>query len=382
MDLIYKRALATIVAVSGTNADSGLPGLSLGRRIRPSIETNAGTLVAAPKNLSSYLAKSKWATRGWTYQESILARRCLFFTHDQVFSLVGCTGGPIPFRSLKAFMVKILGRVTNLNDNHLTVKWNGGGEVLEDLLHAYTSRLLSRETNGLNAFRGILSRFAGITYWGISLQVGYEGSSKEHITRQFIRDLFWKIAGCGRDQTTITRRPMFPTWSWASLNAKIDIASASSLRRSEERPVTILIEDADRDLCSLDEVYRIAEMRGLAIEEVSPYLHITGLMCKASLKKGHTLTFGTLPFSATFDGLDKPIATSKVYIDIFTDTSFMTLLSSQKWDVFAPVGTQYWLILDWRDEVAVRIGWMAMDLFEWEQRSLELEGEIKTIKLG
>ena len=60
MDLIYEGALATIVAVAGTDARSGLHGISSMRKTQPFVKTNAGNLVSTLNHLSLHLARSKW----------------------------------------------------------------------------------------------------------------------------------------------------------------------------------------------------------------------------------------------------------------------------------------------------------------------------------
>jgi hypothetical protein len=37
------------------------------------------------KRISFPIQSSAWITRGWTYQEAVLSRRCLFFTDEQVY---------------------------------------------------------------------------------------------------------------------------------------------------------------------------------------------------------------------------------------------------------------------------------------------------------
>ena len=88
MNLIYQGAWATIVALSGTSAHSGLP-----RIINSSIPTVQQTtcvigntkLVTVMPTLKQQVSQSKWATRAWTYQEAILSPRCLYFTPHQVY---------------------------------------------------------------------------------------------------------------------------------------------------------------------------------------------------------------------------------------------------------------------------------------------------------
>jgi hypothetical protein len=86
MDQVYSGAVATLVAVTGENADAGLPGVSsIPRDRQPQAKTNVGLLVSTLPHISYYLSRSTWAKRGWTYQEAILSHRCLSFTTAQVY---------------------------------------------------------------------------------------------------------------------------------------------------------------------------------------------------------------------------------------------------------------------------------------------------------
>ena len=85
MDQVYHNALTTIVAAVGDNAESGLIGVSCPRQQQIVFRTNAGTLAYTFPHVSYHLLTSTWVTRGWTYQEAILSRSCLFFTKDQVY---------------------------------------------------------------------------------------------------------------------------------------------------------------------------------------------------------------------------------------------------------------------------------------------------------
>jgi hypothetical protein len=85
MDRIYSQAEVTLVAGAGVDDSYGLPGVS--KRARKPQETiNIGPLklIQIPPHTSCTLRSSKWASRGWTYQEGILSRRMLVFTDDQV----------------------------------------------------------------------------------------------------------------------------------------------------------------------------------------------------------------------------------------------------------------------------------------------------------
>ncbi|PMD27107.1 HET-domain-containing protein, partial [Hyaloscypha hepaticicola] len=79
MDKIYQGTYATIIASAGTDASSGLTGVGCVPSIGKSI------LCSTLPPLKDVLGETTWITRGWTYQEAALSRRCLFFTELQVY---------------------------------------------------------------------------------------------------------------------------------------------------------------------------------------------------------------------------------------------------------------------------------------------------------
>ncbi|KAF2263113.1 HET-domain-containing protein, partial [Lojkania enalia] len=85
MGRIFSAAEVTIIAASGRDADSGLPGLYPGiRHLEPitgSIESIRLAEIEAPLALETTV----WSTRGWTYQEYQLSTRTLIFTNQRVY---------------------------------------------------------------------------------------------------------------------------------------------------------------------------------------------------------------------------------------------------------------------------------------------------------
>jgi hypothetical protein len=80
MHEIYHGAYATIVAVAGMDASCGLPGVSSPRKIAQAQTKWQGKIVVSSfPHVSHQVRDSVWATHGWTYQEAIFSRRCLFF---------------------------------------------------------------------------------------------------------------------------------------------------------------------------------------------------------------------------------------------------------------------------------------------------------------
>jgi hypothetical protein len=72
MNLIYKNAVCTIVALYGVNAEAGLPGVSDAPRSRTEslVRINAKNIVCGPHiDFLCAIKSSKWRERAWTFQE-------------------------------------------------------------------------------------------------------------------------------------------------------------------------------------------------------------------------------------------------------------------------------------------------------------------------
>ncbi|PSN63699.1 HET-domain-containing protein, partial [Corynespora cassiicola Philippines] len=86
MDRIYADAIVTIVAAAGEDPHYGLPGVSrTHRHPQPSAVIGKQQLVSSLRSPRDVIMSSKWASRGWTFQEAKLSRRAIFFTDDQIF---------------------------------------------------------------------------------------------------------------------------------------------------------------------------------------------------------------------------------------------------------------------------------------------------------
>ena len=80
MDKIYRGAELTIIATAGQDAELGLPGVSGLARPPQRFLTIGGQRYSVFPDLTERVRKSRWSTRGWTYQEGLLSRRRLVFT--------------------------------------------------------------------------------------------------------------------------------------------------------------------------------------------------------------------------------------------------------------------------------------------------------------
>ncbi|KAF2239947.1 HET-domain-containing protein, partial [Viridothelium virens] len=87
MDLVYKGAYLTIIALDGENADAGLTGISrsLKQVQQPQVPSKLGRLVATHlPHAWEGPGTSHWDNRAWTMQEALFSRRCITFDHNQI----------------------------------------------------------------------------------------------------------------------------------------------------------------------------------------------------------------------------------------------------------------------------------------------------------
>lgn len=99
MEQIYARAIFTIVAASGDDADAGLPGVPGGSALRKfeqkvvRISRQTSVIAAQPDfvevldmpvGCQDLLKPNKWNSRAWTFQERVLSRRALIFADNRV----------------------------------------------------------------------------------------------------------------------------------------------------------------------------------------------------------------------------------------------------------------------------------------------------------
>jgi hypothetical protein len=86
MDTIYKCASLTIVALSGQDSNSGLPGINQNYRSSHIMESIDGLEYGTTgPRLAGSLEKSNYNTRAWTLQEFAFAKRKLVFESQQTY---------------------------------------------------------------------------------------------------------------------------------------------------------------------------------------------------------------------------------------------------------------------------------------------------------
>ncbi|KAH6874049.1 heterokaryon incompatibility protein-domain-containing protein [Thelonectria olida] len=97
MDSIYRESILTIIAASGLDAHSGIPGVRPGTRALQQrlLEVRGVQLIDSVDHKQfqfqtkfeepHWIADSPWARRAWTFQEALVSRKSLFFTAEQVY---------------------------------------------------------------------------------------------------------------------------------------------------------------------------------------------------------------------------------------------------------------------------------------------------------
>ncbi|KAI4209387.1 MAG: hypothetical protein LQ351_007677 [Letrouitia transgressa] len=245
MHQIYGLAILTIVAASGSNANSGLPGVNVQRRpikryrlelddICVTMRSNR-TLFFTELDIGfaeNYLTSSTYLYRAWTFQESMLSRRLLIFAKDQVhWECDRCTWCEethwesetvdfVGWRALKnstpfdiwadAFDRRAYDLV--LDEPTEKLKINSYAHLIGE----YTNRTLTHDEDILDACTGVLSSIK-------------EQEDSEFLfglrTKHFGNDLLFNTLTftMKRFASQASIMSPFPTWSWVSWRGKIDI---------------------------------------------------------------------------------------------------------------------------------------------------------------
>ncbi|KAH7411488.1 heterokaryon incompatibility protein-domain-containing protein [Cadophora sp. MPI-SDFR-AT-0126] len=218
MDSVYGHADLTICAADDPDASAGLVALDSSRRIfSQHIEEYRPGLSLMVSHLSeTYINRSRWNTRGWTFQERLLSRRCLLFTHGRVYFQCQATAMSediISEKETAGWSIELghapLHLLANLNEKPIA--------LYKNCVELYTTRSLTRSEDILAAFNGISNLLGGRLNahfvfglpdshfdWSL-LWEPRAASSHRSIPAQ---------AGTSGNQNR-PKQMRFPTWSWS-----------------------------------------------------------------------------------------------------------------------------------------------------------------------
>ncbi|KAK8179547.1 heterokaryon incompatibility protein-domain-containing protein [Phyllosticta citribraziliensis] len=190
MGRIYSHAFVGLAATEGEDANSGLRGVS-----KSLIRTQHFWRSFDMKD--SAIGVSKWAKRGWTYQEAILSRQLMMFTASDVF-----------FEREK----DPLHRVPS------SFHWfHGPAITYRQAVSNYTQRALSNLNDVLNAFHGVCDYLFDEDHrFGIPLN-------------SFHNAVSWLPVHDEHERRPSQGQHIFPTWSWISVKGQISIDSSEDL---------------------------------------------------------------------------------------------------------------------------------------------------------
>ncbi|KAM0261502.1 hypothetical protein ACHAQJ_002184 [Trichoderma viride] len=270
MDEIYEGAAFTIIAAAGENAMHGLPGVgSTSRLAQPKYKftTSNVTLVSSLQDPRLLVERSTWYTRGWTYQEGLLARRRLVFTEQQMYW--ECEGMACPetldlplefYHDAEEKRMCDFVRPGLFNGvSYMDGSWERWKKLPQKLGEAstlsvfrevdqhitkYTKRNLSLDEDSLNACLGIwrelentlgrgkLGNLVGIPIWAPMPSEPTEENNGIPRTRHLfaLSTCFWhhKVG------TQARRRGHLPSWSWAGWSGPVELFSSVTIAADPE----------------------------------------------------------------------------------------------------------------------------------------------------
>ena len=218
MDYIYEQAFVTIVAL-GRHANIGLPGVEGGPKRSPQLVVEFGPvrLLSRCPTLESQIESSVWSSRGWTYQEGVFSRRCIFFSQHQVYfhcNSMLCTEDS-PTSTLlypeKGTKNPAQGSgywasdTTYIKRNSLWRKEGSGNiQTYITYLGQYISRDVSYDLDAINAFSALLAR--------LQRDFFFRGFIHGIPRDDFRNGLLWAVGG----KVSPREAGGFPSWSWAA----------------------------------------------------------------------------------------------------------------------------------------------------------------------
>jgi hypothetical protein len=328
MDKIYMDATITLIDAMGSNSHSGLAGVSRTLRTVPRpIEIHGRRLSMVP-NIRSAISKSKWASRGWTYQEGLLACRRLVFTRSQVYfqcqEMHCCESLTIAFQSSMLWLEDNL--ATHFQAFLFQGKYISEATMFNDRLKEYLARDLTFESDALDAFAGVLrqvwnSPSPTYHFWGLPFQ-----SSK------FLVSLLW-IPEYDLSKKKISRRDNFPSWTWAGWKGITDLRPTSCIWPDHRFDVTINFENTS-GYCVYPEEYASSMNKNGDMYRLKPSLHITGWTTSVRLRPRAQIGNEQVVVSDVYDCTGETLLTSASVIlpDVLDrSTSEMDLLLGSLW---------------------------------------------------
>ncbi|KAH9880553.1 hypothetical protein IAQ61_000846 [Plenodomus lingam] len=234
------------------------------RRSLPPNKTHGTlTLVSTMQEPRLAIKQSTWATRGWTYQEGVLSNRRLVFTEEQVYwecrGMVVCesvdlalghvhepSGARMADFMLSGIFDDDLHDESELQYGFQQPKLDNVDDqvvTLDGHIQAFTCRNLTDPGDTLRAFTGVANTY--ITDDGLCLLLGLPiwagacANDKPGLQHTFALSLSsWTHIDTSRSHEPgivigdCTRRPQFPSWSWAGWQGTVEFCNEKQTKTS------------------------------------------------------------------------------------------------------------------------------------------------------
>ncbi len=252
MAAIYQNAEFTIIAAAGSGASHGLPGVGLTkRRPQPKIRMGETVLASILENRRQDIYQSTWRTRGWTYQEGVLARRRIVFTEGQVYwecaSMVTWEAVHLPLELLhtknklrmsSCVAVGLFGGKPPGWYNHQSKGLGEKKTLLQVAEHIqnFSRRNLKFSTDSLLAMQGILRNYSDsnprLTFLhGLPILSGkipgVQGPGHARLASFAVALTSWAHTD---NSCQAQRLPHLPSWTWAGWKGEITWSIIKGIR--------------------------------------------------------------------------------------------------------------------------------------------------------
>lgn len=220
MDKIFGQALLTIIALSGQDANSGLPGLTAGSRPLIPTPVNLGPLKLVAKLPSLFIAvqRSMWNTRAWTFQEGLFSRKKLFFSESQVHwccPKAYHSEDYSPVFEVDSGIFRDMSVMEQSIGNDPRERFH----IYESLVKRYSNRDMTYHSDSLHAFAGALSALKDAFEWKftsalpencLDLALLWRPMSSVRLRPRSLSDQDWTQTACKS-----------PSWCWTAWKGDI-----------------------------------------------------------------------------------------------------------------------------------------------------------------
>jgi hypothetical protein len=293
MDKIYSLAEMTIVAATGPDANSGLPGINetprpdaIHNESRPStVSTRHDTSTCSP-NFRSTIQSSIWNSRAWTFQEQMLSVRCLIFTEHQVYwQCRSCT-----IEEEYGIVFELGGAMGKESETNFIFNPHER-QKYELAVQAYTKRTLSFHSDALNAFVGICNVLSEENLRGRQTQPEGNQSlvgvprTKNHLVRALLWD--WMQVASKRPEGG------FPHWSWLSWTGPITFPIRHALRLGRTKFTHIHVQLPNVGLVPWNDQISTIDVQDIPGEEDGRHFVISNSIRERSSSRPHSLVIST-----------------------------------------------------------------------------------------